>query len=280
MTHFKLHAAGGYLHFDPAECRASGEVLSAQYKSAEPFPHIVIDDFIAPNVLRDIAKTYPTTEGKTHFDRAQERLKYQFHPDESGNALTRNLLAELNGSAFMGFLAALTGIEGLISDPYYSGGGLHETRTGGHLSIHADFNIHEVMKVRRRINLLVYLNEDWPANFGGNLELWDKAMRRAAVNVAPIIGRAVIFNTDLDSFHGQPEPLTCPPERSRKSIATYYYSAFESSSSTPNRNTNFRPRPGQKEKTDWQVRYQHAVNDWVPPRLQNLVQRLNPWKRA
>lgn len=278
MAHLRLHETDGFLHFNAAECLASGEALSVQYNSAGPFPHIVIDDFLAPNILREIAENYPSIDGKTYFDRAQERLKYQFHPDESANALTRNLLAELNGSAFLGFLTALTGIRGLISDPYYSGGGLHETRTGGHLSIHADFNTHDLMKVRRRINLLVYLNDDWLADFGGNLELWDKAMRCAVTSVPPVIGRAVIFNTDLDSFHGQPESLTCPPDRSRKSIATYYYSAFEAGLSVPKRNTNFRTRPGQDEKTDWQVRYQHAVNDWVPPRLQNFMQRLNPWK--
>lgn len=279
MTQLRLHQAGQYLHFDAAECLAAGQALRARYASATPFPHIVLDDFLDPAVLKAIAAAYPSTEGRNFFDRAQERLKFQFHPKESLDAVTRNLLAELNGSPFLGFLSTLTGIGGLISDPYYSGGGLHETRAGGHLSIHADFNIHDPMKIRRRINLILYLNEDWPEEYGGHLELWDKEMRSAEVRVAPILARAVIFNTDLDSFHGQPEALTCPPERSRKSIATYYYTAFdEVIADVPKRNTNFRPRPGQAERPDWRVRYEHAVTDWVPPRLQKVALRMNPWK--
>src|SRR5206468_2179145 len=98
-----------------------------------------------------------------------------------------------------------TGIPGLMPDPYFEGGGLHETKRGGHLGIHADFNIHSQLKVERRLNLLIYLNENWDKTFGGELELWNKDMKECAVRVAPIFGRAVIFNTDLDSFHGHPE---------------------------------------------------------------------------
>ena len=42
---------------------------------------------------------------------------------------------------------------------------------------------------------------------------------------APIAGRCVIFATTDFSYHGHPLPLACPPDRSRRSIALYYYSA-------------------------------------------------------
>jgi Rps23 Pro-64 3,4-dihydroxylase Tpa1-like proline 4-hydroxylase len=189
--------------------------------------------------------------------------------------VTRNLFAELNGEALLGFLEAMTGIDGLISDPYFVGGGLHETRRGGHLGVHADFNIHEHLKVERRLNLLLYLNRDWKPEYGGQLELWDRQMKACVVRVEPIFGRAVVFNTSLDSFHGHPDPLNCPPERSRRSIATYYYSAPEKGlASLPQRTTNFQARPGTGDKSDWQIRRHHFVNDWVPPKLQRLAHRL------
>ena len=122
---------------------------------------------------------------------------------------------------------------------------------------------------------MIYLNEDWEEDFGGQLELWNKDMSQCAVRVDPIFGRAVIFSTDLDSFHGHPDPLNCPPDRSRRSIATYYYSAAEAGlAALPNRTTNFRPRPGSGDKTDWEIRRYHFVNDWVPPKLQRLAHRL------
>jgi hypothetical protein len=273
MLHMK--PVNGYLSLDSEECRALGQSLSAAYRTAEPFPHIVIDGFLNAEVLKSVLDEFPSSENRLFFDREQERYKFQYPPHEISSGLIRNIFAELNGPAFLGFLEELTGIEGLISDPYFDGGGLHETKRGGHLGIHADFNIHARLKVQRRLNLLIYLNEDWPDDYGGQLELWDKQMKECVVRVKPEFGRAVIFNTDLDSFHGHPDPLNCPPERSRRSIATYYYTAAEDGLAVlPNRTTNFRPRPGSEDRLDWQIRRYHFVKDWVPPKLQRLAHRL------
>lgn len=277
MPLLTMHNIDGYFAFNEDECGAAGHLLNEQYVTAEPFAHIVIDDFLQTDVLKRIANQYPSREGKSFFDRPQERLKYQYHAGETTNAITRNILAELNSRAFLSFLTQLTGIKGLISDPYFEGGGLHETRDGGHLSVHADFNVHGKMKVERRLNLLVYLNDDWDESFGGHLELWDKQMSKPVHRIAPLLGRAVIFNTSLDSFHGQPDPVMCPEDRSRKSIATYYYTAFDNLMGVPKRTTNFRPRPTTNEKPDRKIAFQHFVNDWVPPRLQKYVMRLNPF---
>ncbi|HMJ06001.1 MAG TPA: 2OG-Fe(II) oxygenase, partial [Chthoniobacterales bacterium] len=158
---------------------------------------------------------------------------------------------------------------------YFEGGGLHETLRGGHLGVHADFNVHGRLRVERKLNLLIYLNQDWEDDYGGQLELWDRRMKGCAVRVKPVFGRAVIFNTALDSFHGHPDPLNCPSDRSRRSIATYYYSAPEGGiAALPKRTTNFRSRPGSEDSSDWQIRRHHFVNDWVPPKLQRLAHRI------
>jgi len=269
-----MTATQGYLALDARECEELGRSLAAQYRNAEPFPHIVIDDFLDPDVLRSVLAGFPSSENKEYFDRGQERLKFQYRPGDVASGLVRNLFAELNNRAFLGFLEALTGIEGLIPDPHFEGGGLHETKRGGHLGVHADFNVHERLGLERRLNLLIYLNEDWEDEYGGSLELWNKDMSECAVKVKPIFARAVIFNTALDSFHGHPDPLSCPPDRSRRSIATYYYTVAEDGIGLlPKRTTNFRPRPGSGDPRDWQVRRYHFVNDWVPPKLQRLAHR-------
>lgn len=269
-----LHDSGGYLHFDRAQCVAAGEARAEAYRAALPYPHIVMDDFIDPAALRRIVAEFPDRAGRTHFDRPQERLKFQFDPNDVDSGIIRNVLAELNGEPFLAFLTAMTGIDKLIPDPYYAGGGLHETTRGGHLSVHADFTVHGGMQVERRLNLLIYLNDDWPPEYGGSLELWDRKMRAAAVSVAPVLGRAVVFNTTPRNFHGQPDPLTCPPDRSRRSIATYYYTALAGDVATTPRSTTFQQRPGTIDKADWRVKYAHLVQDWVPPRLQKYAHRL------
>lgn len=272
-----LHLAriNGYLALDPDECRAFGKSLAERYQTASPFPHIVIDDFIEADVLKAVLAEFPASNNKTYFDRDQERLKFQYQPHESSSGLIRNLFAELNSQAFLGFLEEMTGMKGLISDPHFEGGGLHETKRGGHLGVHADFNIHGQLKVERKLNLLIYLNENWEDEYGGQLELWDQQMKGCEVRVKPVFGRAVVFTTALDSFHGHPDPLSCPPERSRRSIATYYYSAPEGGlAALPKRTTNFQARPGTADRSDWEIRRHHFVNDWVPPKLQRIAHRL------
>ena len=270
-----MNCIDGYLALQQDECVAMGASLANEYRKAFPFPHIIIDDFLDPDVLRRVIADFPSSKDKGFFDRDQERLKFQYPPQEVSSGLIRNVFAELNSRAFLRFLEELTGIEGLIPDPHFDGGGLHETKCGGHLGIHADFNVHSRLKLERRLNLLIYLNENWADQYGGELELWDQKMTECAVRVKPHFGRAVIFNTALDSFHGHPEPLKCPADQSRRSIATYYYTAVEEGlRALPKRTTDFRPRPGSSDRSDWEIRRHHFLNDWVPPKLQRLVRRL------
>jgi Rps23 Pro-64 3,4-dihydroxylase Tpa1-like proline 4-hydroxylase len=275
MSVLRLHERAGFLVLDEQECRASGAALNARYVNAEPFPHIVMDDFIDQAVLRNVIAEFPHPQDMPYYDRAQERLKYQYAPKYWRGATTHNLFALFNSEAFVSFLEEMTSFGGLIPDAGFSGGGLHETKPGGHLSVHADFNLHEKLGLIRRLNLLVYLNDDWSSEYGGNLELWDKSMTACAVAVAPVLGRAVVFTTALDSYHGHPDPLTCPPDRSRRSMALYYYtSPREGLADMPVRTTQFQVRPGSGDKTDWQIKRRHLLNDWVPPGARRLKQRL------
>lgn len=261
-----MHDRAGYLVFDKEECREAGRRLHADYASALCFPHIVLSDLVDAELLHRVQREFPSSDGHRAFDRSQERLKYQYPPRFWLGPASHNLFAELNSDAFVTFLEEMTGIRGLIVDPTFSGGGFHETKSGGHLSIHADFNLHDQLKVVRQLNLLIYLNDDWPEDYGGHLELWDRQMTGCRVRVPPTLGKSVVFTTTLDSFHGQPNPVTCPPDRSRRSMALYYYKASEDGlSSLPSRTTNFKARPASGDATDWRTKRYHWMNDWVPP---------------
>src|SRR4051812_36193170 len=103
----RMNFVGDYFALDPDECRAAGRSLASQYQNAEPFPHIVIDDFVDRDILKKIVDQFPSSQDKEFFDRDQERLKYQYRPHEVPSGVARNLFAELNGEAFLGFLEEL-----------------------------------------------------------------------------------------------------------------------------------------------------------------------------
>ena len=151
----------GETGFVAASVDDRGRELNETYQNASPFPHIVIDDFLPPSILEKCLAQFPGERdaGDIEFNRAQERFKTQFNPDTLPAPL-RTLFYSFNSKPFITVLENITGIEGLIPDPYFLGAGFHEVATGGHLSIHVDFNHHTLMDLERRINVLVYLNKD------------------------------------------------------------------------------------------------------------------------
>jgi hypothetical protein len=211
--------------FAPEALAEKGRALHDRYVSAEPFPHVALDGFFPEEAVRAAARAVPAPDARWVRRERDEAVKWGLPHEHLMPEPLRALIRELQSGAFLGFLTELTGIRGLISDPYLEGGGVHQIERGGYLHIHADFNQHSRMKVHRRLNLLLFLNEDWREEYGGHLELWDVDMSRCVKRYLPVFNRAVVFNvTDL-SFHGHPHPLTCPEGTSRRSIALYYYTA-------------------------------------------------------
>ena len=227
------------------------------YQTATPFPHIVIDNFLPESVLDQVLDEFPKADGIEwqRFEAAAER-KLASKSELQMGEMTRFLLYQLNSSTFIDFLETLTGIKGLIPDPHFVGGGLHQIQRGGFLKMHVDFNRHERLKLDRRLNLLLYLNKNWQEEYGGHLELWDKDVTQCSKKILPIFNRCVVFSTTDFSYHGHPEPLTCPEGETRKSLALYYYSNGRPASEvrgTPH-TTVFRARPGETLNLEKQPR--------------------------
>jgi Rps23 Pro-64 3,4-dihydroxylase Tpa1-like proline 4-hydroxylase len=201
-----------------------GADLAQSYQTAAPFPHVVIDNFLPAELLEPVLEAFPDPETLKwiKFNAPTER-KLAFSQAETLAPAIREALYFLNSAPVLKFLETLTGINKLISDPYFSGGGLHQIEPGGKLGVHADFNKLPTLNLDRRLNLLLYLNKDWKEEYGGCLELWSRDMARCEQTVLPVFNRCVVFSTTSDSYHGHPLPLACPPGRTRKSIATYYY---------------------------------------------------------
>ncbi|MGZ4809262.1 MAG: 2OG-Fe(II) oxygenase [Thermoanaerobaculia bacterium] len=201
--------------------------LRASYAAADPFPHIVLDGLFDDADLDAVLRDFPKPEAMkwAKFDNPMEKKLGFYYETSTIAPAIRSFLDAMNGFEMLLFLERLTGIEGLIPDPYFGGGGLHQIEPGGFLKVHADFNFHPKLKLDRRLNMLIYLNRDWREEWGGHLELWDRDLRACRQRVLPLFNRTVIFSTTDTSFHGHPHPLTSPPGVTRKSVSLYYYTA-------------------------------------------------------
>lgn len=221
------------------------------YVGGDPFPHIVLDDLVSEDIIDTVLAGFPTPESNIQWrqllakrddgEKAQYNKQGMPHLFKLSPEI-RQLIWEFNSSTFIRALEGLTGIDNLIPDPSLRGGGLHQILPGGILGVHADFTHHVEYNLHRRVNLLLYLNKDWKDGYQGHLELWNQSATQCVKRIRPTAGRCVIFNTDDDSFHGHPRPLDCPQDRTRKSIALYYYTVEREDKAV-----------APTQKTDWQV---------------------------
>lgn len=215
---------------------------AAAYATASPFPHTVIDGVLTEAAFQDAVAEFPAVDdpfwrGYLHVN----ETKYSNTAPDTWGATLAAVAKDFCGPEFVAYLEDLTGIRGLIPDWSMDGGGLHQTLRGGHLNIHADFSTHHVHESwARRVNILLYLNTEWPEDWGGQLELWDPGMTECRARVTPAGNRMLVFTTSLDSFHGHPDGLRCPEGQARRSLALYY---FTEETETVRRSTNYRARP-------------------------------------
>lgn len=193
-----------------------------------PFDHLIIDNFLDKDQAKNISQEFPSFNSDIWYcyNNPLENKKscnnwYQFGPE------TYKTLLYLNSSEFIKKLQDLTGIPKLYPDIGLHGGGLHIHGRGGKLNVHLDYSIHPKLKLQRKLNLIIYLTEDWNPEWGGGLELWShneetKKPNKKEVVIENIFNRAILFDTTQNSWHGFPKPLTCPENTYRKSLAVYY----------------------------------------------------------
>jgi len=245
--------------------------LSVIYQNAQPFPHISMPNFIRSDVIERVLAEFPDLKEAdpkyTIEFKNQAEIKFASRGYGLLSPAALELVAFLNSDVFLDHMRRITGIERpLLSDPYLAGAGYHEIKSGGLLKIHSDFNYHSDKEIcfDRRLNLLLYLNKEWNEDWGGDLQLFDKDMNGPVDRIYPHFNTCAVFSTRSDTYHGHPDALACPEDRSRKSLALYYYTTGRPEHEMAERHTTkFQRRQGEVYREGgWQ---RQLLNDLIPP---------------
>ena len=200
------------------------------FLNEKPFNHCVIDNFFDSKVAKKLEKDFPHYNSKIWqgYDNPIEVKKicnnWNLFPKYTYKAITY-----LNSDEFLSILEKkIFNNQKLYTDIGLNGGGWHIHKKGGKLNTHLDYSIHPKLDLQRKLNLIVYLNSSWNVNWGGSLGLWDntssKKPGKLIKSIVPKFNRAILFDTTQNSWHGLPEPLRCPKNQYRKSLAIYYLS--------------------------------------------------------
>lgn len=212
------------------EILQSADELAQSFRQAEPFRHVVLDNFLDRDFCQAICAQFPEfRDAHAMNENKQVGLKATREKVRTLGVAFRNMDDLMRQSEFLTLVGKITGIDDLHYDPYYFGGGTHENREGQDLDPHIDFNFHPITRQHRRLNLIIYLNDAWEDAWGGALQLHRDPYREPGhdeiVTVTPVMNRCVIFETTEHSWHGF-QRIDLPESekaRSRKSFAVYYY---------------------------------------------------------
>lgn len=221
--------------FNQSTLREMSNACAAKIKNAidgthyfaEPYRHLVIDDFFDPALAKVCLDSFPPLDDASweHQNDADIEVKYRTTwknefdvPDGIVDAVRI-----LNGADVLKAIGERIGIPKIVPDPYFTGGGLNVTTRGGLLDVHVDGNYHDATGLNRRLNALVYLNPDWQPEWGGEFGIYDSTGQNCIKKVAPLFNRLVVFDSHDFSFHGLPDPVAFPEGVPRRSVILYYY---------------------------------------------------------
>lgn len=227
------------------------ESFARAYKTAYPFPFVVVDNFLDPDFAEALLTDFPVTTAASKLNEFGKK---------GPKTVTRNMreisdayqqLCDFMVSReFVETVSRITGIEKLISLPNKAGGA-HENRDSSMLAPHLDYNyLGERSPLHRRLNLLLYLNKDWDPAWGGNLQLhsnpreWEN---NQIVSRSPDFNRCIIMETSERSWHGF-DRVSVPDGVSRKSISIYMFTEDRPESEIAPRHSTFYVQPPISER--------------------------------
>lgn len=198
-----MHDAPILAILNPDVCERVAELHSA-FVSAQPFPHIVIDNFLDDDYSHALLAAFPAFErGNAVGDNGEPGGKSTVDRIKTLGPAYKQLDEVIRSREFLAWLSVLTGIDNLLCDPWYLGGGTHENRNGMSLAAHVDFNFHPSERWHRRLNLIVYLNPLRDQAWGGSLEFFrdPHADSKPSRSVTPLFNRCVVFETSERSWY-------------------------------------------------------------------------------
>lgn len=248
------------------------ENLASKFRSAKPFPHVVIDNMFPDDVLDRLVDEMPPLTQKKWVESHDEHLtKFNLRSAVELGETGYQFAAFMHSAAFLYFLSEVTGVWQLLPDPYLQGSGYHILPRGAKFDIHADRNTAYETGLTRRLSLITYLNKSWKHEYGGQLELWNVDGSRCEAVIEPLFNRTIIFEIADQNFHGVPSPVACPPGGKRNSWVVYYHTASNAKQVLPHTSI-YSPSLYQKRGTT----LMQLVRDITPPLVVRFVRKFWP----
>jgi Rps23 Pro-64 3,4-dihydroxylase Tpa1-like proline 4-hydroxylase len=202
--------------------------LSEDFFQAVPFNHVIIDDFLLPEIIEKVSEEFPKfDDNNLNFHKNPLEDKRTMNKWDRFPPTTYKLFTYFAREQFNEIIKNFLKTDDIWFDYGLNGGGWHMHSRGGNNNIHLDYNVHPKLNEQRRLNIIIYATKNWKSEWGGGLELWShdeekKSPKDLIKVIENCYNRAIIFDTTQNSWHGLPNFIDCPSNVIRKSLAMYY----------------------------------------------------------
>jgi hypothetical protein len=214
------------------------EIKKTNLKFDNPVPIWIFDDFLPTNIFNTATKEINFISVWTEFSNDYSKSLRKECRNFTDAPLIESLAHSFNSNKTIKWIEELTGISGLIPDPHYLGGGLCRLSSQNKLDLHTDFPWNDRLRLNRKVNLILYMNERWDTEWGGDLEFWNNEKTRCVQKISPLPNRLALWIYEPNLIHGVPQALSCPYDVCRNNLILFYYTSNSSWETEPKR-SNF-----------------------------------------
>lgn len=181
--------------------------------------YFVVDELLPESISREIHASFPRPERMRLLNSFREK-KYTTKSLGGFPKILEEITFAFQSPDVIAAVERITGLKEQHPDEKLYAGGLSLMLRDHFLHPHID-NSHEgTRSMYRTLNLLYYVTPDWKLENGGNLELWDTAVR-TRVTVASLFNRLVVMETNHRSWHSVSRVRV---DSGRSCVSNYYFS--------------------------------------------------------
>lgn len=202
---------------------------------------VAIDDLLPDEVARKIAMSFPESSKMRLLDSFRER-KHTSKSLDDFDPLISDITFAFQDPRVIEIISRLTGLRDAHGDPKLYAGGISAMSNGHFLNPHLDNSHDHEQKFYRVLNLLYYCTPEWDPRDGGNLELWDEAVK-TPLEIPSLFNRLVLMETNARSYHSVNEVRGGGV---RRCISNYYFSPHSPNPYETSHVTYFKARPDQR----------------------------------
>ena len=248
------------------------EDYKKKFNTAKPFEYIIIDNFLKEEIANKIENQFPTNLEDYYCYNNPLEIKYAYDNISNMSHDLQNVFYSLCSIKILDVLKHITDNNKLEYDPTCHGSGLHLHPNNGRLNMHLDYEKHPFLKNKQRyLNIILYLSKNWKEEWGGETELWNEDMSECKVKSKIKFNTALIFKTTEKSWHGLPEPIKCPDNIFRKTLACYYLVPLYNNNNNYKKGAN---NDGYRTKAVFTKRPQDAFDPLI-----DKLYKIRPYRR-